>query len=157
MLVAMKWANAKKTHTGENWRPKISETLGNLIRNFKNFFSTQTEKENKSTFVWFFFFFFGLKLKFCVWIADPKPKICVDRSTEDDCKMWKSSGFCSSHTAMIYHCKKTCDFCSSGTKAKSESWSGNDLLSAYERISQCKSWRLMKQFCDLKYKVFFFY
>ncbi|XP_020626831.1 zinc metalloproteinase nas-6-like [Orbicella faveolata] len=65
--------------------------------------------------------------KTCKTCTNPSPKICVDRATSKDYEMWKSSGFCSSHDAMIYHCKKTCDFCSSGTNGKSKTWSEDPL------------------------------
>lgn len=49
----------------------------------------------------------------CKKCSDPSPQICIDRASSADCASWKKSGFCSQHSALIYHCKKTCDFCSS--------------------------------------------
>ena len=42
--------------------------------------------------------------------------MCVDQASTKDCEDWKKAGFCTAHSAMIIHCKKTCDFCSSGNK-----------------------------------------
>lgn len=42
---------------------------------------------------------------------------CQDRALTKDCEGWKKAGFCIKHEALLYHCKKTCNLCSSG-KAK---------------------------------------
>lgn len=38
---------------------------------------------------------------------------CADRSSQRDCEGWKKAGFCVKHESLIYHCKKTCNLCSS--------------------------------------------
>ena len=50
----------------------------------------------------YFFLFFAARREFC-----------GDKAEEVKCKGWKEDGFCEEHDAMIYHCKKTCGFCSS--------------------------------------------
>ncbi|XP_078359766.1 zinc metalloproteinase nas-15-like [Oculina patagonica] len=40
------------------------------------------------------------------------PERCTDRANTADCESWRDSGFCTEHSSMIYHCKKTCGFCS---------------------------------------------
>lgn len=34
-------------------------------------------------------------------------------SNTPDCEGWRDAGFCTQHSSMIYHCKKTCGFCTS--------------------------------------------
>jgi len=38
---------------------------------------------------------------------------CADRASQRDCEGWKKAGFCVKHDSLIYHCKKTCNLCSS--------------------------------------------
>ena len=42
----------------------------------------------------------------------------MDQAPTKDCEDWKKAGFCTAHSSMIVHCKKTCEFCSSGNKDK---------------------------------------
>lgn len=39
---------------------------------------------------------------------------CIDRASQSNCESWKKAGFCIKHESLIYHCKKTCNLCSSG-------------------------------------------
>ena len=41
---------------------------------------------------------------------------CRGRSYTPDCEGWKKAGFFTQHESMTYHCKKTCDSCSSGRR-----------------------------------------
>lgn len=65
---------------------------------------------------------------------DPSPQICIDRASSADCASWKKSGFCSQHSALIYHCKKTCDFCSSGTCMRAS----KEIFVKMDNSSKCK-------------------
>lgn len=44
---------------------------------------------------------------------------CADRASQSDCEGWKKAGFCIKHESLVYHCKKTCNLCSSGKDLKS--------------------------------------
>jgi len=45
--------------------------------------------------------------------ADQRQERCEDRAATSDCESWKKAGFCLKHESLIYHCKKTCNLCSS--------------------------------------------
>ncbi len=49
---------------------------------------------------------------------------CIDRAAQSDCEGWKRAGFCIKHESLIYHCKKTCNLCSSGKNCSRFSFPG---------------------------------
>lgn len=48
--------------------------------------------------------------------------MCVDQAPTKDCEDWKKVGFCTAHSSMIVHCKKTCEFCSYAGNKDKFSW-----------------------------------
>lgn len=64
--------------------------------------------------LWFLCFtMYSLGFKHRLFVADQQER-CADRSSQRDCEGWKKAGFCVKHESLIYHCKKTCNLCSSG-------------------------------------------
>lgn len=52
------------------------------------------------------------------FLEDQRQERCADRAATSDCEGWKKAGFCLKHESLIYHCKKTCNLCSSGKLKK---------------------------------------
>ncbi|XP_068739893.1 zinc metalloproteinase nas-13-like isoform X2 [Montipora capricornis] len=46
-------------------------------------------------------------------IKEDQQERCQDRAATRDCEGWKKAGFCTKHESLVYHCKKTCNLCSS--------------------------------------------
>ncbi|XP_073244758.1 zinc metalloproteinase nas-15-like [Porites lutea] len=61
-------------------------------------------------------------------------EFCGDKAEEVKCKGWKEDGFCEEHDAMIYHCKKTCGFCSSNS-----CMDNNKLCKKWAAEGKCKT------------------
>ena len=76
-----------------------------------------TTQTNPTVLQWtsinFYFSIYILGFKNRLFVADQQER-CADRASQTDCEGWKKAGFCVKHEALIYHCKKTCNLCSSG-------------------------------------------
>lgn len=46
-------------------------------------------------------------------IKEDQQERCQDMALTKNCEGWKKAGFCIKHEALLYHCKKTCNLCSS--------------------------------------------